>query len=125
MTVVTMEKSMKLVVGVVAISATLGVTEATAQVAGVDLNGRWLCTVNCLGAPGSPAFITQNGWELNVVNDAGQPSRGWVDYPGRMWVALANQGAIYSPDGLRIQFDGGTIWVRAPLVPPPPARRRR
>jgi hypothetical protein len=115
---------MRMVLGVIAISAALGVTEATAQVQGVDLNGRWLCVANCLGAPGSPAFITQNGWELNVVNDAGQPSRGWVDYPGRLWVQLANQGAIYTPDGFRIQFDGGTIWQRAPLLPPPVRRRR-
>ena len=56
---------------------------------------------------------------LSVVNDAGQPSRGWVDYPGRIWIWEADQGAIYSPDGLTIQFDRGTIWQRAPLVPPP------
>ena len=105
---------MKMVVGVVAMSAALGATQAAAQAPGVDLNGPWVCVANCLGAPGSPAFITQNGWELNVVNDAGVPSRGWVDRPGRIWIEQANQGAIYSPDGLQIQFDGGTIWRRAP-----------
>ena len=69
---------------------------------------------------------SQNGWELNLVNEAGQASRGWVDYPGRIWVARANMGAIYSPDGMTIQFDNGTIWQRAPELPPgPPPRRRR
>ena len=29
-------------------------------------------------------------------------------------------GAIYSPDGMTIQFDNGTIWQRAPEVPPGP-----
>jgi hypothetical protein len=100
-------------------------TEASAQ--GVNLTGRWQCVALCLGAPGSPAFITQNGWQLNMVSEAGVPSRAWVDYPGRIWVESANQGAIYSPDGLTLQFDRGTIWQRAPeiLPPPPPPPRRR
>ena len=38
---------------------------ASAQVQGVDLNGRYQCVLMCLGSPGGPAFITQNGWELN------------------------------------------------------------
>ena len=81
----------------------------------------------CRGGPaGQFAFITQNGWELNVVNEAGDASRAWVDYPGRIWVQQANQGAIYSPDGLIIQFDRGTIWQRvAGAAAPPPVRRRR
>jgi hypothetical protein len=48
-----------------------------------------------------------------------------VDYPGRLWIARADLGAIYSPDGMTIQFDNGTIWQRAPEAPPPPLRRRR
>ena len=61
-----------------------------------------------------------------MVNDAGQPSRAWVNYPGRIWVASANMGAIYSPDGMVIQFDNGTVWQRAPETPPAlPLRRRR
>lgn len=106
----------------VAIAAALVATDASAQ---VNLSGRWLCVSGCLGAPGSFAYITQNGWELNVVNDAGIPSRAWVDYPGRIWVLEANQGAIYSPDGMTLQFDRGTIWQRAPELPPPPPPRRR
>jgi streptogramin lyase len=39
------------------------------------------------------------------VNDAAQPSRAWVDYRGRIWVEQANQGAIYSANGMTIQFD--------------------
>lgn len=102
-------------------------TPVLAQVNGVDLNGRYLCVANCLGAPGSIAFVTQNGWELNIVNDLGQPSRAWVNYPGRLWIDRLQEGAIYSPDGMTIQFDHGTIWQRAvelPPPPPPPARRR-
>jgi hypothetical protein len=46
--------------------------------------------------------------------------------PGRLWFDWPQQGALYSPDGSRIQFDGGTIWVRAPELPPPhPPRYRK
>ena len=110
---------MRMAQSTIAVLAALAATSVSAQVQGVDLNGQYRCMALCLGPPGSFAFITQNGWELNVVNDAGQPSRGWVDYPGRIWIREADQGAIYSPDGLTIQFDRGTIWQRAPLAPPP------
>ena len=59
------------------------------------------------------------------MNDVGEPSRAWVNYPGRIWVDRANQGAIYSPDGLTIQFDGGTIWRRAIELPLPPSPLHR
>ena len=98
--------------GIATVIATLAAGEASAQ--GVNLTGRWRCVELCLGPPGSFGYITQNGWELNIVNDAGEPSRAWVDYPGRIWVERANQGAIYSPDGTTLQFDRGSIWRRAP-----------
>ena len=112
---------MRIVLGAIAISAAVVATEASAQ--GVNLTGPYRCVAGCAG-PGV-AFVTQNGWELNLVNEVGQPSRGWVDYPGRLWIARANLGAIYSPDGVTIQFDNGTIWQRVPEAPPPPLRRRR
>jgi hypothetical protein len=119
------EKAMRIVLGAIAVSAALIATDASAQ--GVNLTGPYRCMQGCVAArPGDVAFVTQNGWELNLVNEAGQASRGWVDYPGRIWIARANLGAIYSPDGMTIQFDNGTIWQRAPEVPPgPPPRRRR
>jgi hypothetical protein len=112
---------MRIVLGAIAVSAALIATDASAQ--GVNLTGPYRCMQGCVAArPGDIAFVTQNGWELNLVNEAGQASRGWVDYPGRIWVARANMGAIYSPDGMTIQFDNGTIWQRAPEVPPGPRR---
>jgi hypothetical protein len=119
----TRSSAMKVLMSVVAISTALIASDASAQ--GVNLSGRWQCVALCLGPVGSFAFITQYGWELNVVNDAGEPSRAWVNYPGRIWVDRANQGAIYSPDGITLQFDRGTIWQRAPEpLPPPPPRRK-
>ena len=108
---------MRIVLGAIAMSAALVATEAAAQ--GVNLTGPYQCIEGCVTArPGDFAFVTQNGWELNMVNEAGQASRAWVDYPGRIWIARANLGAIYSPDGMVIQFDNGTIWKRAPELPP-------
>lgn len=118
---------MRLAASVIALAGAAFATSALAQVDGVDLNGRYQCVSGCLAPPGGFAFVTQNGWELNMVNDVGQPSRAWVNFPGRIWVDRLQQGAIYSPDGMTIQFDGGTIWQRfvEPPPPPPPPRRRR
>ena len=55
-----------------------------------------------------------NGWDLNVLGQAG-PSRA---SPSRIWVENWNEGAIYSPDGMIIQFDRGMIWQRALANPP-------
>jgi hypothetical protein len=115
---------MKVMLTAVALSVALVTSGAYAQ--GINLSGLWRCVAACAGAPGGIAYITQNGWDLNLVNEAGIPSRAWIDYPGHIWVQRANEGAIYSPDGFALQFDHGTIWQRAPLVPPlpPPVRSR-
>jgi hypothetical protein len=106
----------------IALSATIAASGASAQ--GVNLSGRWQRIALCRGQPGGFAFITQNGWQLNMLNEVGEPSRAWVDYPGHIWVDRANEGAIASPDGVTLQFDRGTVWQRAPELPPPPLRRR-
>jgi len=114
---------MKQVVGAVALCAAMLAGEASAQVV-IDLTGRYRCIQMCApGLQGQFAFITQSGFDLNLVNDAGEPSRGWIDSPGRIWVERANQGAIYSADGTTIQFDRGTVWQRVPDVLPPVRRR--
>jgi hypothetical protein len=117
------EKRMKVMFSAVAMSAALVAGDASAQ--GVNLTGRYRCVEKCQAPRGSYAFITQNGWDLNIVNDAGEASRAWLDYPGRIWVDRANQGAVFSPDGMTVQFDRGTVWRREPDMPPPPPRHRR
>jgi hypothetical protein len=120
---------MKTVIGIALFAAAFSAAPALAQ--DVNLTGRWQCVQNCVAVePGRFAFVTQYGRELNLVNEAGMPSRAWLDYPGRIWVDRAQVGAVYSPDGMTIQFDNGTIWQRAVELPPPPppppvAPRRR
>ena len=84
-------------------------TDASAQ--GVNLTGQYQCVHACQPHFG-PAYITQNGWTLNLVNEAGQPSQGYVDWfrRGRIWAVNWNEGAVVSPDGLVVQFDRGSVW---------------
>jgi hypothetical protein len=97
----------QLILALAALGA-MAATDASAQE--VNLSGPYQCVVNCAG-PG-PATVTQNSWDLNLVNEIGVPSRAWVDWPGHIWAQSWNQGGIYSPDGTTIQFDRGTVWRR-------------
>lgn len=112
------------VVGAAVLAGTA--TEASAQV--LNLSGQFQCVRGCVAAPPALAYVTQADWELNLVNEAGAPARGWIDWPGHLWIETWNEGAIYSPDGMTIQFDRGTVWQRVvaiPVPPPPPPRRHK
>jgi hypothetical protein len=111
-------KRLSLLVGVI---AALTTTAASAQ--SIDLTGAYQCIQVCRGD--ALAYVTQNGRELNLLTEAGVPSRAWPDWyfpASRIWIDAYNISAVYSPDGTLIQFDNGTIWQR--YVPPPPLRRR-
>lgn len=97
----------------------LTVTHASAQV--VNLSGQYRCVQDCRWE--EPAFVTQNGSDLNLTNEIGQSSKAWIDWPGHIWAQNWHQGAIYSKDGMTIQFDSGSVWVRD-LGPPLPPRTR-
>ena len=102
---------MKIAICALTIVATCFATEASAQ--GVNLTGQYRCVQLCRnGLVGQPALVTQNRWNLNLLNEAGEPSRAWVDWTGHIWAESWNQGAIYSADGMTIQFDRGTVWQR-------------
>jgi hypothetical protein len=109
----------------IAAAAVFVATAASAQT--VNLTGTYRCVEVCRAGPvGSPTFVTQNGPDLNLLNEAGQASRAWPDSfapATRIWVDAWYEGAVYSPDGMTIQFDNGTIW-RRDLGPPPPLRIR-
>jgi len=94
----------------------------------VNLTGKYRCIQMCQsGLVGNAAYVTQNGTELNLLNEAGVPSRAWPDWfapENRIWVDDWNESAVYSPDGMRIQFDNGAIWERD-LTPERVALRRR
>jgi len=102
------------------VPAPVVVTPASTQV--LNVSGQFRCVEGCAAALAGPAFITQNGWDLTLVNEVGQPSRAWIDRPGHIWVQNWNEGAIYSADGMTIQFDNGAVWRRelAMLVVPSP-----
>jgi hypothetical protein len=105
--------------------AAFSVTGASAQ--SVNLTGAYTCVQMCRGGlVGHPAYITQNGPDLNLLTETGAAYRAWPDWfspTTRIWIDALGSGAVYSPDGMVIQFDGGTIWQRDLGLPP--ARRRR
>jgi len=117
---------MKFACSLLALGTALLATDASAQ--GINLTGAYHCVALCRdGLVGQPAFVTQNGWSLNLLNEAGEPSRAWIDWSGHIWAEGWNQGAIFSPDGTVIQFDRGTVWQRdlTPVSIAPVARSRR
>jgi hypothetical protein len=106
-------RCLPLVIGVIgAVAAFTG--GASAQ--SVNLTGTYRCIQACRdGHVGAPAFVTQNGWNLNLVTETGESYRAWPDLAtpyGRIWIEARNESAVYSPDGMRIQFDDGRIWQR-------------
>lgn len=106
---------MRMLLGAVGMLTAFVATDASAQA--VNVTGEYLCVQGCaLGLPG-PAHVTQYGWNMNLVNEAGTPSRAWIDWPGHLWAADWNEGAIISPDGMTIQFDRGTVWQRGFVEP--------
>lgn len=121
---------MRLVSLAIAMVAAVAATDASAQ--SVNLTGSYRCVQVCrLGLANYLAHVTQNGPDLNLLNEAGEPARAWPDWfapASRIWIEAWNEGAVYSPDGMQIQFDTGTIWQRdfgPPPPPPPPLPPRR
>src|SRR5579871_3944346 len=81
--------AMRFLSAIVTAATTLLAGAALAQ--GVDLTGRYLCVQGC-AAPGQVAFVTQNGWNLNLTNEVGEPSRAWIDWYGHLWAQQWNEG---------------------------------
>jgi hypothetical protein len=104
-----------------AVSATGASAQAVGSQGDVpDLSGIYRCVRQCAG-PGL-IRIAQSGWELGLTNEVGQPARGWIKWPGRIWIESWQQGAVYSPSSFTIQFDRGTVWVLLDPRPVPGAR---
>src|ERR1700751_5227809 len=44
-----------------------------------NLTGHYICMKNCQGMPGHSAYVTQNGWDLNLLTETNQPVRASTD----------------------------------------------
>ena len=116
-------RRLSLALGLLAACAATGAAAET-----VNLTGTCRCIQMCRnGLPGTPAFVTQNRDAVNLTTETGESYRAWPDWnapDSRIWIDARNEGAVYSPDGMRIQFDDGRVWQRD-VGPPPPVVFRR
>jgi hypothetical protein len=115
-------RRLPLVIGLLAGCAATG-----ASAESINLTGTYRCIQACRdGMFGAPTFVTQNGEAVNLTTETGVSYRAWPDWwapDSRIWIDARNEGAVYSPDGMRIQFDDGRVWQRD-IGPPPVVMRR-
>jgi hypothetical protein len=110
-------RQLSLALGLAAACAASGVSAET-----INLTGTYRCIEKCQdGALGAPTFVTQNGSAVNLRTETGASYRAWPDWNApnsRIWIEARGEGAVYSPDGMRIQFDDRRVWQRD-IGPPP------
>lgn len=108
-----MRYGISLLIGLVMSGLTSGASSAQPA---TSLTGTYRCVQGCApGYEGKTATITQNGWELNIITESGLAARGsfdWFAPTSRIWIEAMQQGAVYSSNGLTIQFDRGAVWDR-------------
>src|ERR1700733_2247767 len=94
-------------------------TAASAET--INLTGTYRCIQMCRdGMLGAPTFVTQNGDAVNLTTETGESYRAGPDWnapASRIWIDARGEGAVYSPDGMRIQFDDGRVWQREIVAP--------
>lgn len=109
---------MKLISLALGLVAACAVTAASAET--VNLTGTYRCIQACRdGLIGASTFVTQNGDAVNLTTETGKSFHAWPDWnapASRIWIEAKGESAVYSPDGMRIQFDDGRVWQRA--LPP-------
>ena len=85
--------------------AACAATSASAET--VNLTGTYRCIQMCRdGMIGTPSFVTQNGPAVQSYDRSGESYRAGPDWSGsysHIWIEGRGQGAVYSPDGMRIQ----------------------
>lgn len=64
---------MRMISFIIVLLTAFAATAASAQ--SINLTGKYKCTQMCRAdLEGNPAYITQNGPDLNLLNEAGEPS---------------------------------------------------
>ena len=116
-------RRLSLALGLLAACAATGASAET-----VNLTGTYRCIQMCRnGMLGAPTFVTQNGQAVSLTTETGEAYQAWPDWNApysRIWIDARGEGAVYSPDGMRIQFDDGRVWQRD-IGPPSPVVFRR
>jgi hypothetical protein len=121
-------RRLSLALSLLAACAVTGAAVTGASAETVNLTGTYRCIQMCRdGMVGAPTFVTQNEQAVNLTTETGESYRAWPDWNApfsRIWIEARGEGAVYSPDGMRIQFDDGRVWQRD-IGPPPMVVIRR
>jgi hypothetical protein len=79
----------------------------------INVDGVYRCVQLCApGYEGARAYVGQSGSQVNLVGEAGDAATGYIEWPRRIWSDKWDEGAMLSPDGIKIQFDHGKVWIR-------------
>ena len=77
----------------------LGLMTSPASADIANLTGRYICVKNCNGMLWHSAYVTQNGWDLNLLTGANEPLRAQTDWFSR--TASGSRRGIPVPCTLR------------------------
>ena len=102
----------------------LGLMSSPASADIANLTGHYICVKNCSGKLWHSAYVTQNGWDLNLLTEANVPIRAQTDWfsPNRIWVGAWNTGAVYSSERLcRSVRQWDDLAKALPLLRSPPS----
>ena len=120
-------RRLSLALGLLAACAVTGASVTGVSAETVNLTGTYRCIQMCRdGMVGAPTFVTQTEQAVNLTTETGESYKAWPDWNApysRIWIEARGEGAVYSPDGMRIQFDDGRVWQRD-IEPPVVVIRR-
>ena len=79
----------------------------------INVDAVYRCVHLCVpGYEGARAYVGQSGSQVNLVSESGDAATGYIQWPRRIWSDTWDRGAMVSPDGIKIQFDDGKVWIR-------------
>jgi len=79
----------------------------------LNVDGVDRCMHLCVpGYEGARAYVGQSGSQVNLVSESGDAAIGHIEWPRRIWSDQWDKGAMVSPEGIKIQFDHGEVWIR-------------
>ena len=77
-----------------------------------NISGEYVCTAVCNPSVGSRAFINQSGFNLSLINGAGQVSTGSVTGVTSIYASTWRLDAAILNNCQELWFTNGSVWLR-------------